>query len=191
MKQNKPSQIRTSTSSALPPLHQEWALGSWWELSNRPWVKGSVPSEHPLSVGTGRTPCACVLCRGVTGGQTFRGWIVHMQWDPRDAVLERLLPVESILFSMCPLLNEKKSFAAGKSTSNWHALAAVSVLFLFLFCVRWWSRRVSVLQGEAELWVGSWAFLIYFITSQQSPVTRTSSRYVNCPLKLNGKQSNA
>lgn len=92
MKQNKPSQIRTSTSSALPPLHQEWALGSWSELSNRPWEKGSVPSERPLSVGTGWTPCACVLCRGVTGGQTFRGWIVHTQWDPRDVVLERLLP---------------------------------------------------------------------------------------------------
>lgn len=139
-----------------------------WAMSER------LPSLRACSVlGTGHTPVLCPLS-GVTvvtfrselspgteiqGMQCWRGsacWIhpFHLPW-----------------VRMCPLLNKKKSFAAGKSVSNWQALAAVSVLFLFLFCVRGWSSRVCVLQGEAELWVGSWAFLIYFIPSQQSPVT--------------------
>lgn len=43
------------------------------------------------------------------------------------------------------------------------------------------------MQGKAELWVGLYFFLSYLIMSQQSPVTCTSSRYVNCPSEVKRK----
>lgn len=164
MKQNKPPQIRTSTSSALLPLHQEWALGrqlvgaEQWAMSER------LPSFRVSSVlGTGQTPYACVLWRGGTAGQTFR-----RQWDPRHAVIKRLLPVRSILFiflgSVCSLSSIKRNHLQLENLQQTDMLwlRSVSCSCFFFFWVRWWSRRVCVLQGEAQLWVGSWAFFDLF-----------------------------
>lgn len=61
MKQKKPPQMSTSTSSALP-----------LSIRRERWTAGATtsPSKHPPSPRRGRTCCACVLRRGVTRGRT-------------------------------------------------------------------------------------------------------------------------
>lgn len=168
MKQNKPPQIRTSTSSALLPLHQEWALGrqlvgaEQWAMSER------LPSFRVSSVlGTGQTPYACVLWRGGTAGQTFR-----RQWDPRHAVIKRLLPVRSILFiflgSVCSLSSIKRNHLQLENLQQtdmlWLRSVSCSCFFFFLskvmvkesLCFARWSSTMGGLLGI--FWsLSSWA----------------------------------
>lgn len=110
-----------------------WAIGPEWKAPFLQSILCPLAQVRPLYL----CPLEVSLVdrpsegREIQGLQCCRGCGIH--------------PFHLPWFSMCPLLNKKKSFAAGKSTSNWHALALVFVLFLFLFSVRWWSRRVCVL----------------------------------------------
>lgn len=111
-------------------------------------------------------------------------------------VLQWLLPADFVLFvflcSVCTLSSMKRNHLQLENVCQtdmlWLQSVSCSCSCFFGVCVRRWSRRSCVLQDKAELWVGSCTYLSYLIMSQQSPMTCTSSRYVNCPSEVEGER---